>query len=292
MRYTVLGSGSSGNASLLEVDGQGLLIDAGLGPRTIAGQLQKAGAAWDHVHAVILTHTHNDHWRERTLAQMVSRDIPLYCHLAHASYLRIRSESFTRLENAGLLRTYAAADELLLFGMLRVTPFAICHDGGPTFGFRIERDGDLFERPWALGYATDLGTWDDAIVSHLADVDLLALEFNHDVNMERASGRHPHHIRRVLSDEGHLSNEQAAGLLRAILAACDPRRIRNVVQLHLSRQCNRPSLALAAALQTRDECGAAFQTHLGEPLFNSDRVGYSNIRNGSNVRTPLALDDP
>ena len=260
VRYTVLGSGSSGNASLLEIDGHGLLIDAGLGPRTIGGRLAKSGAEWERVQAAILTHTHTDHWRELTLAQFAHRDIPLYCHRSHANYLRGASDAFARMERAGLVRTYELETELVLFGFLRVNAFPISHDGGPTFGFRIERDADLFHETWALGYATDLGTWDDELLAILRDVNLLALEFNHDVDMERSSGRHPQHISRVLGDEGHLSNDQAADLLRAILRACSRERLQNVVQLHLSRQCNRPPLAEAAAERVRSECRGEFRT--------------------------------
>jgi glyoxylase-like metal-dependent hydrolase (beta-lactamase superfamily II) len=63
LRFTVLASGSGGNASLLEADGFGLLLDAGLGPRQLAGRLAAVGASWQQVHAVLLTHTHSDQRR-------------------------------------------------------------------------------------------------------------------------------------------------------------------------------------------------------------------------------------
>jgi phosphoribosyl 1,2-cyclic phosphodiesterase len=83
-------------------------------------------------------------------------------------------------------------------------------------------------------------------------VDLLALEFNHDVEMQRSSGRHPMLIARCLGDEGHLSNEQAAELLSETIRRSTARRLRQLIQLHLSRQCNRPSLAQAAAQSVID----------------------------------------
>src|SRR5207249_3732738 len=106
---------------------------------------------------------------------------------------------------------------------------------------------DLFNEPATAAYAADLGSWDDSLAQALADVDLLALEFNHDVDMECASGRPPYLIDRVLGDEGHLSNVQAAGLLRAIMRVSAPGRLCQVVQLHLSRECNRPTLAADTA---------------------------------------------
>jgi phosphoribosyl 1,2-cyclic phosphodiesterase len=98
-----------------------------------------------------------------------------------------------------------------------------------------------------MGYATDLGTWDDDLVRHLADVDVLALEFNHDVEMQRASGRPKLLIDRVLSERGHLSNNQACELLRAARAQSANVGLRYMVGLHASQQCNRPELARAAA---------------------------------------------
>jgi hypothetical protein len=95
----------------------------------------------------------------------------------------------------------------------------------------------------------------------LLDVDLLALEFNHDVELEYRSGRHPRLISRVLGDDGHLSNEQAAQLLREILRRSTLGRLRHLVQLHLSRECNRPALALKAARDVLDGHGAAITIH-------------------------------
>ena len=121
------------------------------------------------------------------------------------------------------------------------------HDSGETFGFRIEVGENLFESGWSLGYAADLGKWDAELADALSNVDVVALEFNHDVGLQRNSGRPPHLIARVLGDEGHLSNDQAAGLLDEIMKISRAGKLRHVVQLHLSRDCNRPSLAQQAA---------------------------------------------
>src|SRR5207249_4770887 len=112
----------------------------------------------------------------------------------------------------------------------------------------------LFGPTWALGYAADLGCWNDELAQALADVDLLALEFNHDEQMQLNSGRPDVLIRRVLGDSGHLSNRQASELLCRVLKTTGHNVIRNVVPLHLSRQCNRPELALAAAQAALVEC--------------------------------------
>jgi hypothetical protein len=135
------------------------------------------------------------------------------------------------------------------------------HDSGATFGFRFSGAADLFGGEWSLGYLADLGSWDDRLVEALLDVDLLALEFNHDVELQRSSGRHPMLIARVLGDEGHLSNEQAAELLCETLRRSIVGRLRQLVQLHLSRQCNHPALARAAAQTVLDGRGQSVTIH-------------------------------
>src|SRR5262245_8877570 len=83
LRFTVLASGSAGNASLVQADGFGVLLDAGLGPKQLAERLKEAGLSWANVHAMLLSHTHSDHWNDRTLEWFAKRGLPLYCHSGH-----------------------------------------------------------------------------------------------------------------------------------------------------------------------------------------------------------------
>jgi phosphoribosyl 1,2-cyclic phosphodiesterase len=218
------------------------------------------GASWNDINAVLLTHTHSDHWNERTLAGLHRKGIPLYCHADHYDPLTGYSESFAALLANNLVRGYEAGDSLDVAPGLRCLPLPLRHDGGPTFGFRLERRSDLFGRECALGYAADLGCWDADLAQGLADVDLLALEFNHDVAMEAASGRSPQLVARVLGDDGHLSNEQAAGLLREVLQR-STKHPRHIVQLHLSRDCNHPTLAAETARRLLDELAVSAEVH-------------------------------
>jgi phosphoribosyl 1,2-cyclic phosphodiesterase len=258
-RFTVLASGSSGNSSLLEVDGFGLLLDIGLGPRQLASRLITSGRSWQNVQAVLLTHTHGDHWNFRTLAALLGKRIPLYCHDEHRAALEADCPPglYPSLVGARLLRSYRYDEALVFAGALECLPLAVRHDSGATFGFRITGPADLFGTGWSIGYVADLGCWDARLADALTGVDLLALEFNHDVAMQRSSGRHPMLIARCLGDEGHLSNAQAAALLRQTLINNSDRRPRQIVQLHLSRQCNHPRLAAQAAQTVLDELGLA-----------------------------------
>jgi phosphoribosyl 1,2-cyclic phosphodiesterase len=247
MRFTVLASGSAGNASLLQSDDFGLLLDVGLGPRQLAARLAAVGASWDHVNAVLLSHTHGDHWRDRTLAHLRRRQIPLYCHAHHQPELETYGSEFVELRTAGLVRAYEAHEVLNLSPKLSCRAVPVPHDCDPTFGFRLEGPAELLGGPAVLAYAADLGSWTPELVEHFSDADALALEFNHDVQMQYASGRSFQLIRRILGDHGHLSNVQAAAMLQAILEQAPTGRLRHLVQLHLSRDCNHPELALAAA---------------------------------------------
>jgi phosphoribosyl 1,2-cyclic phosphodiesterase len=261
LRFTVLASGSAGNASLLQAGDFGVLIDVGLGPRQLSARLAAAGLSWCAVQAVVLTHTHSDHWNERSLAHLHRRRVPVYCHPAHHESLLTYGCAFGLLCADNLVRPYGDAEDFSLTPALRCRPLPLRHDGGPTFGFRFEGSANFYGQPWALAYAADLGSWTPDLVRYLSDVDILALEFNHDVHMERISGRSPYLIARVLGDDGHLSNVQAAALLREVLALSAPGRLRHVVQLHLSRDCNRPALAAETARTVLAESAADVTLH-------------------------------
>jgi phosphoribosyl 1,2-cyclic phosphodiesterase len=245
-RFTVLASGSGGNASLLHLGDFGLLIDAGIGPRVLARRLAEVGASWQHIHAILLTHTHSDHWSERTMQEAASRQLPLICHPAHFHDLAPRSEAMVELHRKGQLVFYES-NPLEIQRRLRVCPIPLCHDSDPTFGFRIDGDPHESQEGFSIGYLADLGCWQDSTVEAVRGVDMLALEFNHDETLLRNSPRPAHLVQRVLGDQGHLSNDQAAGFLRLWLTKRRVRKPWRLVQLHLSTDCNRPDLARAAA---------------------------------------------
>lgn len=260
MLFTVLASGSRGNASLLESDGFGLLVDMGLGPRQLARRLRLAGLSWNRVHAVLLSHTHGDHWNARTISHLLGRQLTLYCHDEHVRALAQYSPALRVMDSQRLVCRYRP-DESLAIGPWQCLPLAVAHDCPPTFGFRFEQPADLFSPGRSLVYLSDLGTWDECHARAVADADVLALEFNHDVALQRTSGRPANLVDRVLGDEGHLSNEQAAVLLERAITGSSLGKLKHVVQLHLSRDCNRPALAAAAARRVLQACDSAAQVH-------------------------------
>lgn len=221
MRIVNLGSGSGGNATVVSEDGRAILIDAGLPKRrTLAGL---DGLRLD---AVLITHRHGDHLGR--YAQELGA--PVWIDEANAVAAADRGQIDPNVEIFAT-RPFRA-------GPFRVTPFRLSHGGGEgwtSWGFRVESRGRT------LAYATDLGCVTPDVIEAMRGADVVFLESNHDVELERASGRHPSHVGWVLSDRGHLSNEQAAEALARI------GRPHTVVLGHLSRDCNTPALARKAA---------------------------------------------
>jgi len=228
IRLVVLGSGSAGNATLIEGGGARVLLDAGFSSRELTARLQAVGAEPHRLDAVLVTHEHADHVRGASLFSRTHR-VPVYCT---AKTLRAAS-----LDRQGIHRHEPLeAGVPFRLGDLSVTPFPVPHDAVDTVGFAFQAGGAR------LGYATDLGHPADAVRERLRDCDLLMLESNHDVDMVR-DGPYPEVVKdRVLGRHGHLDNEAAAGL------ACESagERTRGVILLHLSRTNNRPEVALEA----------------------------------------------
>ncbi|MEL7474311.1 MAG: MBL fold metallo-hydrolase [Planctomycetota bacterium] len=254
LRFKTLASGSGGNASILialladpatgERTRHTTLIDGGLPPKTLSRALKEAGLHYRDVDDVLLTHLDHDHAH---VAAMTSDKLraPLHIHRRHLG----------RAERMGLLRHPTQPfdhEPFELTPQLRVSSVLLDHDQLGVAAFRI--DCDSIGR--SLAFATDLGRPTRALEQHLRGVDLLAIESNYCPEMQRASDRPAFLKRRIMDGAGHLSNEQATGVVRATR----PRE--HVVLLHLSRQCNTPELASSA------HDGASYQltlTHQREP---------------------------
>lgn len=246
VQFAVLASGSRGNAALIRGAGPGLLIDAGLGPRALGDRLASIGAGWSSIGAMALTHTHGDHVDSATFSEVARRGLAVYCHEGHRAALA-SDAGFRRLEQAGLVSCYQEDRPFLTPAGIRLEPIALSHDGGPTFGFRVEVSAGRRVRPVGLGYLADSGCWTDRIADVLTDVDAMGIEFNHDEQLQKTSGRPWVLVRRNLGDRGHLSNGQGAELVEAVVRRSRRGALQHLVLLHLSQQCNQPELAIAAA---------------------------------------------
>ncbi|QEH36700.1 Putative metallo-hydrolase YycJ [Aquisphaera giovannonii] len=285
-QFAVLGSGSRGNSSLVaEAGGQGLLIDAGLGPRAMDQRLRSVDGDLSRVSSVLLSHTHGDHLDSGMLQAMLRRGIALYCHEGHRDELD-HDQGFQDMDRVGLVRHFDDRP-FLAPGGFRIEPIPLKH-GGPTFGFRVESVPRRRARAISLGYLTDTGCWSDSMADVLTDVDILGVEFNHDVAMQRASGRSHALIARNLGDHGHLSNRQGADLLRSVLRRSGRDRVRHVVLLHLSQQCNRPELAIHEAREAVAESGRRILIHAARQSPAHPNLHVDTSKKAASATAPAA----
>jgi phosphoribosyl 1,2-cyclic phosphodiesterase len=230
-----LGSGSAGNAVVVESDGTRLLLDAGFSCRELERRMRAVGIDPKTIAGVVLTHEHEDH--VRGVARFAGRhDIPVWATDGTIHGARLRGATAAPLK---VVRSGTPIE----VGRLRVEPFAIPHDAREPVGFVVE-DG-MGRR---LGLVADLGARSRLAWGRLRELDVLLLETNHDLELLR-SGPYPWSLKqRIASGHGHLSNRSAAEGLPELV--CD--RLRTVVLYHLSRTNNLPALAVAAVAEQLD----------------------------------------
>ncbi|MCR5664684.1 MAG: MBL fold metallo-hydrolase [Oscillospiraceae bacterium] len=247
MRLSVLASGSGGNCLLLSGRQTNLLIDAGISTRRIQSFLFSRGLAWRDIGGVLITHEHSDHiYGLQTMARCT--DVAVYApHTVANRLLGLLPSLQERLR-------IIPVGEPFSLGEFRVTAFHTPHDTDESVGYRVEGSG-------VFALATDMGCVTEEIRRGLTGADAVLIEANHDVQMLR-DGPYPIPLkRRILSPHGHLSNADCALLARQLAAG----GTKKLILGHLSRENNRPELALAAV-------GAALEG-LGAELFCAPPLG-------------------
>lgn len=240
IRFCSLASSSThGNAYLVEAVGEAgdararILIDCGLPLRRLEAALAGLGVDPRTLDGVFLTHEHHDHiaaLRPRLPFPQRHR-VPVY---ATAAGWRALHGRIGPLDER--LRRVIAPGGAVPVGPMTVSALPKRHDAADPVGFLVSTARAR------LGVVTDLGTVDADLLAALRGAEYLVFESNHDVGMQRASERPPELKRRVLSDVGHLSNDQAAAALAHLVTAAT----RVVLLAHLSEECNRPDLARRA----------------------------------------------
>lgn len=231
MKICTLASGSSGNSLYLESERSKILIDAGVSLRRISRSLESLGTGVEELDAVVLSHEHGDH--SRAVAKM---ETPVYVCGEAAEVLRDRVADLREFDSETPFRV----KDLL------VTPFSVSHDARDPVGFTVS-DGRS-----RVGAVTDIGRVTRLVVESLRNCDALVIESNHDREM-LLEGPYPWDLKqRIGGGDGHLSNEESAELLGAVLHE----GLRHVMLAHLSRSNNTPERALAASREILRERGA------------------------------------
>lgn len=242
MRFCSLGSGSGGNATLIEAS-QGittttLLVDCGFSLRELTRRLARAERRPEDLSAIFITHEHGDHVGcALGLAQRYR--IPLWTSRGTWRAIGQGSQAAQAEALDPALLHLARDGEAIELGDLALQPFAVPHDAHEPLQLSC---GDGRRR---LGLLTDVGSITEQLLARLQGCDGLLLECNHDEALLRASSYPASLKRRILGSHGHLSNESAA----EILGLCSSDRLRRVAAAHLSASNNRPELARQALAQ-------------------------------------------
>jgi phosphoribosyl 1,2-cyclic phosphodiesterase len=229
MHLTILGSGSAGNAALVETPKTRLLIDGGLSARQLVERLRLCGVNPLEIDGILLTHEHLDHaggldvWCKQF-------STPVYCNRLTAEALRCEGKV------AKDWRLFLTGSDFQI-GDLVIESFPVPHDAVEPVGFVLHH-GRL-----ALGFLTDLGFATKLVHERMRTAHTVVIETNHDEKLLQEDRKRPWSVKqRIMSRHGHLSNTAAANVLADLLGG----HLRRAVLGHLSRDCNSPELAVGA----------------------------------------------
>lgn len=228
MRFASLGSGSRGNALIVEAGSTRVLVDCGFGLRDLAARLVRRGLSIEDIDAVLVTHEHGDHIAG--VARLAGK---------HATGIFLTHGTLAASDLDPALAQVFDSHLAFAIGDIEIQPFPVPHDAREPVQFVLS-DGKS-----RLGVLTDTGVVTTHIVEMLKECEALVLECNHDAEMLEGSD-YPWPLKqRIAGRFGHLDNAAAAGLLGRVRTD----RLRHVVAAHLSEQNNAPELARAALAQ-------------------------------------------
>ena len=255
LRFKSLGSGSSGNATLVEAQSGShttrLLIDCGLRLRDLEARLIEAGTSADAVDAIFITHEHGDHIGcARSFVKRYAT--PLW--MSQGTWLAIVNDTWLPYQH---LLNVARDSCTIELGALQAMPFTVPHDAREPLQLRCS-DGDRY-----LGVVTDLGHASSHVVTALQGCHALVLETNHDPDLLQQSSYPSFLKQRVAGPWGHLANHAAADLLAQVKHA----NLSHVIAAHLSERNNTPELA-RASLSSALGC-APLEIDVADPLAGS-----------------------
>jgi phosphoribosyl 1,2-cyclic phosphodiesterase len=260
VKFTILGSGSAGNCAYIEAGDTRVLIDAGFSPRQIRQRLASIGRAPENLSAILITHEHSDHICGLFgLAEKLK--IPVYCNreTQQATAWAFKDKWNSKRDPLfdGMDKTiddFLAKLDWRLFqtgdrfelGELFVETFPIPHDAQDPVGFLLRTAAIN------IGFATDLGHMTKLVLERIRAANVLVLESNHDIKLLQESRRSWVLKQRILGRHGHLSNGAAADTVAQIMSA----DLKHLYLAHLSRECNRPEIAMRVMAERLDEIGA------------------------------------
>ena len=229
MKLCSIASGSSGNCIYVGSDQTNLLVDAGVSAKRIENGLNGIDILPDTIQGILITHEHSDH--VQGLGILARRyHIPIYSTFETATSIQnIKSLGAIPKE----LFHHITPNQAFMINDIEVEPFSTSHDASNPVCYTMQANGKK------VGLATDLGKYDDYILSKLDSSEILFIEANHDVNMLMV-GKYPYYLKqRILGDRGHLSNETSADLISKLIHP----NLKHILLAHLSKENNYEELA-------------------------------------------------
>ena len=227
----VLASGSKGNCSIVRTEKTVIIVDAGISLKRTCAAIANYSLLPECLNAVVISHEHSDHIKG---LGPICRKLKIPVYITEATY------SASRFKNEKIPSEiiFFKPGDYFSIGDLEVHPFPSSHDAVDACNFTIVRKQEGVACMRKLAIATDLGFCTKMLVNKLMDATTIILESNHDTGM-LMSGKYPWHLKqRVKSINGHLSNDQAIGLLSQILHP----NLSNLILAHLSEENNHPRL--------------------------------------------------
>ena len=245
MKFTVLGSGSTGNAVLISTEKTNVLVDAGLSAREILRRIWEAGVDHKRLDGILLTHEHSDHAGGLRVL-MAAVDCPVYLsrptqdafYYTQAGGQNGDSESSKRRTALANKTVEIESSRDFRIGDIDFEPFSVPHDAADNFGFVARKDGVR------IATLMDFGHISEIIKQKLRGCDAIVIESNHSSDMLRACSVYSWDLKqRIMSRVGHLSNEDLSDWLTNDFDG----RARHIVLAHLSQRANEPHLARITA---------------------------------------------
>ncbi len=237
MRLASLGSGSSGNGTLIELNsGKLLLIDCGFSAKETTQRFKRLSADAADLLCILLTHEHSDH-SNGAIALSKQLNIPIYC--SYGTWLGLKN----RKAGHNIEVIFIEPDIAFMVDSLHITPVSVPHDAREPTQFIINCE------PHCVGVLTDLGSFNNHVINSFSQCNTLLIEANHDLEMLEKGPYHQKLKQRIASGYGHLNNQQTANLIHQLNAK---NLIKNLIVGHLSQTNNhwekvKEALAIAVA---------------------------------------------
>ncbi len=243
IRFISLASGSSGNCYYLSTETTAVLIDAGIGIRSIKKRFREQGLVFTKVKGLLVTHDHADHIKS---VGVLGEDLRIPVYATQETHVGINKNYCTKKKLSDRSVTYIEKGKPFTVGDMTITPFEVPHDGTDDVGYLIELDGKTF------CVATDIGYITETASSYMCKADYLVIESNYDAAM-LAAGRYPQRLKeRIAGPKGHLCNTEAAAFIAEQAAAG---HLKCAWLCHLSQDNNNPELALKTVAAKLEEKG-------------------------------------